>query len=148
MRDRVAITSVCIHFWNLILTVGYCFVICHTSMKINGENGAKVNGSYMNSMRSCSFLRVKITLCLFSKLDRWKKLSFLLLDPTKSYVINWDHFTHFYSFRNLTVQGKGQASESNAKDLHLPIVLSRVYFSIILLWCLLLCSPKPLWLGF
>jgi len=70
-------------------------------------------------MRNCAFLRVKITLCLFFKLDRWKKLNFLLLNPKLSYGINRDPCTHSYSFRKLMVQGL----ESKVEGLHAHLVV-------------------------
>jgi len=84
--------------------------------------------SYTPGMHNCTFLRVKITICLFSKMDQWKKPSFLPLNPKNTYSINRDPFTHSYSFRKLRVQDKGQTSKFKAKDLHPPLVLSRVSF--------------------
>jgi len=48
---------------------------------------------------------------LFSKLDRCKKPSFLLLNYTQTFAIKRDPCTHYYSFRTLTVQVKGQTSQ-------------------------------------
>jgi len=36
-------------FLFLISTIGYFFDTCHTSMKVNGVNGASLNGAKMDS---------------------------------------------------------------------------------------------------
>jgi len=74
---------------------------------------------------------VKITLCLCFQAGSVEKPCFLLLNSKQSYAIKRDSCTHFYSFRKLTVQGKGPTLESRADDLHSPLVLSSVYFLLI-----------------
>lgn len=43
-----------------ISTVGYYFATCHTSMMVNGVNGAKVNGAKMDSHVLCIYISILV----------------------------------------------------------------------------------------
>jgi len=56
--------------------------------------------------------RLKSVFLLFIKLNRWKKPSFLDLNPKQPHAINRDSCTLFYSFRNIN----GSEQGSNIRD--------------------------------
>jgi len=91
----------------------------------------------------CAWHQVKTCFLLFFKLDRWKKPSFLDLNPKQPDAINRTLAHCFIHLETLTIQRKGQTSEIQG-IISPPFILARVCFSCVLLWCLLPWANKPL----